>query len=154
MLTIEIIAVGKVKSAWIQTGIDYYSKLLGKYARAKLTVLRDAGTRQSVPDGLALEAERIEAALDARALTVLMDHEGERFSSEKLASFLVKTQARYSSVQFVIGGAYGLAKSLNQPGRQQLSLSPMTLPHELCQVVLLEQLYRALAINAGSAYHK
>ncbi len=154
MLTLEIIAVGKVKAAWIQSGIDHYSKLLGKYARLKLTVLRDAGTGQSVRDGLALEAGRIEAALDPRALTVLLDQAGEQISSERLARFLDKTQSRHSCVQFVIGGAFGLAKSLDQPGRQRLSLSPMTLPHELCQVVLLEQLYRALSINAGSAYHK
>jgi 23S rRNA (pseudouridine1915-N3)-methyltransferase len=84
-----------------------------------------------------------------------MTREGESMASEELARYLERHAVRSSpGVAFVIGGAHGLAEAVLERGRRRLSLSKMTLPHEMARLVLAEQLYRAGTILRGEPYHK
>ena len=80
--------------------------------------------------------------------------EGKKSSSEKLASILKELSDKGETVTFVIGGSYGLSDTIKSKANDLMSFSDMTFPHTLFRLMLVEQLYRAFSINAGSAYHK
>lgn len=89
------------------------------------------------------------------ALNIAMAIEGVQLSSEDLAKNLSDAGVSgFGTANFFIGSSYGLDRSVKDACRLKLSISKMTLPHQLCRVVLLEQIYRALSINAGTKYHK
>lgn len=155
MLQIEIVSVGKIKSAWIQGGIDHYRKLLSKYAELKMIAVKEADSAtQSTAQVLEVEAERIRKAISPRSHVLLLDVGGKRLSSEQFSALVSHIKLASSQIHFVVGGAFGLSEELKKQHKDHISLSPMTLPHELTLVVLLEQLYRACSIEAGSKYHK
>ncbi len=133
--------MGKVRKAWVQEGISIYLKRLPGLT---VTELRD-----STPEK---EAECIRQALKPDESTVMLAEEGERLDSVNFAAQL----ERYGSerLAFVIGGADGLTQQLKQSASWRLSLSPMTFPHDLARLLLLEQLFRAKAIQSGSPYHR
>lgn len=156
MLTIHIITVGKDKDAWVTEQINHYRTLLKKYARVELTAVAEAkyGKNADLVRLLDLEAERITARLKGGYLTAL-DVDGKSFDTPGLAAELQRLQSHGRSLlEFVIGGPFGLAPSLKAMADLRLSLSPMTMSHQITRVVLLEQLYRACDINAGGRYHK
>jgi 23S rRNA (pseudouridine1915-N3)-methyltransferase len=155
MLAIDIIAVGKVKSAWLKEGIEHYRKLASKYADLTLIHVKEADNARMKPEkAMIAEGEAILDRLDDSAYSIALDVAGEPFSSEQLARLLEGKKRDYSRIQFVIGGAFGLDVAVKSDVDMQMSLSKMTFPHELTEVILLEQLYRALSISAGSKYHK
>ena len=133
--------MGKVRRRWIQEGIDLYRKRL---PGLQIQELRDS-TREK-------EAETIRAARRPDEQLVVLTEEGETFESVCFARKL--EQASHERIAFVIGGADGLTEALKAEARWQLSLSPMTFPHELARLMLIEQLFRAQAILQGSPYHR
>jgi 23S rRNA (pseudouridine1915-N3)-methyltransferase len=137
----RILAVGKVRKRWVQEGVELYLKRLPGLV---ITELRDS-TRDK-------EAEAIRQALRPDELPVLLMEQGKALSSIAFASRLESLGSE--RLAFVIGGADGLTDDLKASARWQLSLSPMTFPHELARLLLLEQLYRAQAILQGSPYHR
>jgi 23S rRNA (pseudouridine1915-N3)-methyltransferase len=137
----RILAVGKVRKRWVQEGVELYLKRLPGLV---ITELRDS-TRDK-------EAEAIRQALRADEMPVLLMEQGKALSSIAFASRLESLGSE--RLAFVIGGADGLTDDLKASARWQLSLSPMTFPHELARLLLLEQLYRAQAILQGSPYHR
>lgn len=154
-MNLQIISVGRVKSPWIKQGIEHYVKLLSRYAQTTLVSVKEADSSSLSPEKVQVEeGKRLSERLDQHALRFVLDETGRQFTSRQLADYLKKSLTRYPSFQFVIGGAFGLSDDLKRRGNVNLSLSRMTLPHELTLVVLLEQLYRALSINRGSKYHK
>jgi 23S rRNA (pseudouridine1915-N3)-methyltransferase len=142
MLNIDIITVGKTKSPWVKEGVEYYRKLVGKYAALTLIQVKEADNARMKPEKAML------------AYSIALDVSGDSLSSEQLSRLLESKKRDYSRMQFVIGGAYGLDAAVKKGTNTSLSLSKMTFPHELTEVILLEQLYRALSISAGSKYHK
>ena len=111
--------------------------------------------RAQVEAALAREAEAIRGKLPASALLVAMCVEGKLLSSEELSDFLERRAAQGAShVVFVIGGSFGLHPSIKERAELRLSMSPMTFPHHLARVMVLEQIYRACQIAAGTKYHK
>ena len=137
----RILAVGKVRKRWVQEGVELYLKRLPGLV---ITELRDS-TRDK-------EAEAIRQSLRADEMPVLLMEQGKALSSIAFASRLESLGSE--RLAFVIGGADGLTDDLKASARWQLSLSPMTFPHELARLLLLEQLYRAQAILQGSPYHR
>ena len=137
----RILAVGKVRKRWVQEGVELYLKRLPGLV---ITELRDS-TRDK-------EAEAIRQALRADEMPVMLMEQGKALSSIAFASRLESLGSE--RLAFVIGGADGLTDDLKASARWQLSLSPMTFPHELARLLLLEQLYRAQAILQGSPYHR
>ena len=138
---IRVLAVGKVRKAWIAEGISTYLKRLpGLVVRE----LRDSSPTR--------EAEALVAELRADERLVALCEEGELLGSVALAERLRGTGSE--RLAFVIGGADGLDPALKARASWRLSLSPLTFPHELARLLLLEQLYRALSIQQGGAYHR
>ena len=137
----RVLAVGKIRRSWIQEGIELYSKRL-----KGLTVLE---LRDSSPEK---EASAIQAVLRPDERLVALMEEGETLASIPFAQRL----EHYGSerLAFLIGGADGLTDELKAQADWQLSLSPMTYPHELARLMLIEQLFRAQAILQGSPYHR
>jgi len=155
MLAIDIVAVGKIKSPWVKEGVEYYRKLVGKYADLTLIQVKEADNARMKPEkAMLIEGENILDQLDDNAYSIALDVRGDPLSSEQLSRLLENKKRDYSRIQFVIGGAYGLDIAVVADMNMMLSLSRMTFPHELTEVILLEQLYRALSISAGSKYHK
>ena len=133
--------MGKVRRRWIQEGIELYRKRL---PGLQIQELRD-GTREK-------EADAIRAARRPDEQLVVLTEEGVNFGSVSFAQKI--EQASHERIAFVIGGADGLTDALKAEARWQLSLSPMTFPHELARLLLIEQLFRAQAILQGSPYHR
>lgn len=138
---IRILAVGKVRKGWVLEGISTYLKRL---PGLQVVELRDAGK--------AKEAEAVLAALQPGEQLVVMAEEGQTFDSPGFAERLDGSGSE--RLVFVIGGAEGIDPALKARASWKLSLSPMTFPHELARLLLLEQLYRALSIQQGGPYHK
>jgi 23S rRNA (pseudouridine1915-N3)-methyltransferase len=138
---IRILAVGKVRKGWVLEGIATYLKRL---PGLQVVELRDAGK--------AKEAEAVLAALQPGEQLVVMAEEGQTFDSQAFAERLEGSGSE--RLVFVIGGAEGIDPALKARASWKLSLSPMTFPHELARLLLLEQLYRALTIQQGGPYHK
>ena len=137
----RILAVGKIRRAWIREGIDHYLK---RMPGLSITELRDNGPEK--------EAQAILASLRSDELLVALMEEGESLGSVPFARRL--EQLGNDRVVFVIGGADGLSTELKKMSRWQLSLSPMTFPHELARLMLIEQLFRAHSILQGGPYHR
>lgn len=160
MLSVHIICVGKMKEKFYLDAAQEYSKRLSSYCKLTLTELPEEKLPQNpsqsqIDAALAKEGQTIRAKLPANACVVAMCVEGKLHSSEQLAQ-LVSSCALNSAkhLVFLIGGSFGLDPALKQSAQMRLSMSPMTFPHHLARVLLLEQVYRAFKINEGSAYHK
>ncbi|MBE9078310.1 23S rRNA (pseudouridine(1915)-N(3))-methyltransferase RlmH [Romeria aff. gracilis LEGE 07310] len=138
---VKIIAVGKVKKAWLRSGIAVYTQRLPE---VEIVEIKDADPER--------EAAKLQSLLQAQDMLILMAEEGQSFNSIQLAKWL--GQQASGRLTFFIGGPAGISPSLKQQTRQQISLSAMTFPHELARLMLLEQLYRAKTILQGSRYHK
>lgn len=156
MIRIVVLSVGRAGSGPVRLATQEYETRLRRYVRFETVEVDPAG----LPDeraGKAMEREavalerRIPEDLDRIALT----REGRPWSTRKLAEYIedMQTYARPGAA-FLIGGAFGLAPRLVKTARNRLSLSAMTLPHELARLVLTEQLYRAGTVLRGEPYHK
>jgi|TARA_X000000950_G_scaffold238182_1_gene290114 23S rRNA (pseudouridine1915-N3)-methyltransferase len=138
---LRILAVGKVRRGWIQDGIDLYRKRLPGLSIVEL--------RDSTPEK---ESEAIRAARRPDERLVVLMEQGETLASIPFARKL--EQISSERIAFVIGGADGLTDDLKSEAHWRLSLSPMTFPHELARLMLVEQLFRAQSILQGSPYHR
>lgn len=155
MLKIYLLWPGKTKVSWLQDGIEFYLKKLRNYYQVKLTATRAArGRGKRKTDILEKEAEYMRKALPQRGYRVALDLKGKPLSSEELARFIKKVEETgVRNLTFIIGGAYGMAPGLLNECDFSIALSRMTFTHEMSRLILLEQLYRAAGINAGSPYH-
>jgi len=138
-----VLAVGRLRPPYADD-VEHYAKLLGRYARLELVEVRDdAQVPARLPQG--------PAGGGPGPFISLLDAGGQSFGSEPFAAFLEQRRRSGRDLCFVVGGAYGLAAL--DAAEHRLSLGPMTLPHQLARVVLLEQLYRGHKILAGEPYH-
>ena len=137
----RIIAIGKVRKAWVQEGIELYLKRLPGLT---IVELRDGNPEK--------EAESIRQTLRSDEWPVMLMEQGETLTSISFAERLSNLGSQ--RLAFVIGGADGLTAELKALAHWKLSLSPMTFPHELARLLLIEQLFRAQAIQQGSPYHR
>lgn len=152
MLRVKLIAVGKLKESFWEAACREYQKRLASFCRLELCELPEEPER---PDALAREATRIEAALPKDSFIAVLCIEGRELSSEQLAADLLELQNRgVSQLTLIIGSSCGLDEHIKAKADLRMSMSPMTFPHHLARVMVLEQLYRALSINAGGKYHK
>lgn len=137
----KIIAIGKIKKKWIKEGIEMYLKRL-----PGLEV-------KEIKDSTQLKEEHtIKEIISKNEFLVTLNENGQSFTSKQLATKLLNSHNQ--NITFVIGGASGLTSSLNNLASWQLSLSPLTFPHEIARLLLIEQLYRAKTITQGGPYHK
>ena len=134
-MRISVIAVGRLRPPY-QDDVEHYRKLLAGHARVELIEVR--------------EDEHVERRIPERSYVSLLDADGSTYSSEAFARWLEDRRQGGRDVCFVVGGPYGTALERCD---HRLSLGPMTLPHQLARVVLLEQLFRAHKILANEPYH-
>ena len=160
MLNITVICVGKLKESFYISAVQEYEKRLKGYCKLTLLELPEeklpnAPSQAQIDAALEKEAQAVFAKLPKRAALVALCIEGKELSSEQLAQkFQQWATSGTSSIALVIGSSYGLHPSVKQQAALRLSMSPMTFPHHLARVMLLEQVYRAFKINEGSLYHK
>ncbi len=160
MLTVQIAAVGKLKESYLQKGIAEYTKRLGAYAKLQITEVSD----EKAPDNLSeaeeeqvkrKEGERLLAAIRPDSHVIALTLDGKAWTSEQWASHITElTTYGTSHLTFVIGGSLGLATEVLQRADTKLTLGPLTFPHQLVRLLLLEQVYRAFKIQRGEPYHK
>ena len=156
MLSLRLIVVGKDKDSWVSEQAAHYTKLLKKYARLEIVVIPEARYTKTtdITRAKKTEGEAILARL-AGGSVISLDVKGQRFSTEAFAAHLVKLQNRsISAIDFIIGGPFGLDEAVLAKSDLRLSLSDLTLSHQIARLVVLEQLYRALNLNSGGSYHK
>ncbi len=152
MLGVRVIAVGRLKEKFYIAACEEYLKRLKTMASAELVELPEEAGR---PDGLKREAARILDAIPRQAYVIALCIEGKTMDSPALARVFLEAQNRgFSQIALIIGSSEGLDDSVKRRADLRLSMSPMTFPHHLARVMVLEQVYRALSINAGSKYHK
>jgi 23S rRNA (pseudouridine1915-N3)-methyltransferase len=130
-----VLAVGRLRPPFVDD-VQHYHRLLGRHARVELIELRDE--------------ERLAGRLPDRAFICLLDSEGETYDSLAFARFVEERRASGRDLCFVVGGPRGLDV---EDADMRLSFGPLTLPHQLARVVLLEQLFRAHKILAREPYH-
>lgn len=147
MLHITVYAVGKLKEAFWKDAVTEYLKRLGGYAKVEVRELPDSNLER--------ESTALLAALPERDPVVLLDVRGKETSSEGIAR-LIEGYALdgASRLAFVIGGSDGVSEEVKRRADARISFGPITLPHNLARVVLMEQIYRAFKIMRGEPYHK
>ena len=160
LFEITLIAMGKLKEKFYLTAAAEYEKRLKGYCQFQIIELPeyrlpDSPSPAEITAGLEKEADLIFSKIPKGAWFCVLTPEGKMLSSEQLASKLsdVKITGR-SSACFLIGSSFGMSPSVKARADYQLSMSPMTFPHHLARIMVLEQIYRAEAIQAGSKYHK
>lgn len=160
MQKVSIICVGKMKERFYIDAASEYVKRLSRFCKLEIVELPEDRlpenpSQAQIDAALAKEAEAIRAKLPASAYIIAMCVEGKTRSSEELARLMEESVSKGGShLVFLIGGSFGLHPSVKALAEVKLSMSPMTFPHHLARVMLLEQIYRGYQINAGSKYHK
>lgn len=144
-MKIAIIAVGRVKERGLRDAIDEYEKRIKRYAKLDEIELED---------GSASEVEaRFRKAIPARARVIALEVDGQRMTSERFARYVEQCEIGAVPVlAFLIGGSYGLPRSVSDAAHLKLSLSDMILPHRLARLFLAEQIYRAFTILRNEPY--
>lgn len=139
MLKLKIISVGKTKEEWLETAIQEYVKRLSKTLKLEFAFVKDD--------------DQLVQAVSKEPLVICLDPDGVQLTSEQFSSWMTdRFQEGGSRLAFAIGGPFGLPSALKH--LRKLSLSPLTLTHQIVRLVLVEQVYRALEIARGSSYHK
>jgi len=148
-----LLAIGKLRPVFREACDEYLARL----RRSEEIVereLKEAAAAKPVPDRLKDEGRRLLAELSASALLIALDRKGTEWTSEALARQVERWRLAARPLALVIGGSDGLAKEVLDRADHRWSLGPLTLPHELARVVVLEQWYRAGTILRGEPYHK
>ena len=160
MLNIKIICVGKLKEKFWAAAAAEYVKRLGSLCHLEIEELPESRlpaepSEAEIEAALKKEGDSITLRIPAGAVTVALCIEGKEMDSVRFSQFLelcaVKGRSR---ICFVIGGSMGLSESVKENADLKMSMSPMTFPHHLARIMLLEQLYRGFQIQSGSKYHK
>ena len=142
--------------AWVVEGWNDYAKRMPRETTLELIEVKpeSRSTGKTVAVMMASEAQRINTALPAHCLRVVLDEHGEASTTRQLADRLKKWMSGGQDVAFLIGGPDGLDTSIKQTANETLRLSSLTLPHALVRVVLAEALYRAASLLKGHPYHR
>ncbi len=160
MQRVSILCVGKMKERFYMEAAAEYEKRLSRFCKLEIVELPEERLPENpspaqIEAALAKEAAAVQSRLPSAAFLIAMCVEGRERSSEELAALLAQSANQGEShIVFLIGSSFGMHPSLKQLAQVRLSMSPMTFPHHLLRVMLLEQIYRAYQISAGSRYHK
>lgn len=146
---IKIITVGKVRSKEINSLVDYYLKQIPR--KVEKIILKD----EPNIDGINKEGQLILKNIKNDDYVITLEIKGKQLQSEELASLIDNIEnSTKGSICFIIGGSYGLSEEVSLRSNYKLSFSKMTFPHQLMQVFLAEQVYRAYSILQNHPYHK
>jgi len=159
-MNITVIAVGKMKETQMVKVLQEYAKRLGRYCKLDITEVPDV----KAPESLSLkemeqvkktEGEGIIKNIKDGTYVIALDIRGKMMSSEEFADKINQLGIQgFGKIAFIIGGSLGLSEEVLKRADLRLSFSPMTFPHQLMRIILLEQIYRAFKIISGETYHK
>ena len=159
-MKISIISVGSIKEKYLKDAIAEYSKRLSKYTKVEFLNVSDEqiGQNASKKEEEIIknkEGEKLLKIIPEQSFKIVLDLKGEMLSSPDLANKIKEiTTYKNSHLSFIIGGSLGLSDDVLKLADYHLCFSKMTFPHQLMQVILLEQIYRAFKINNNEIYHK
>ncbi len=159
-MKIRIIAIGKIKEAYLKQGIDEYLKRIKPYSQIEIIEVNDEPVSDNPKDAEInhvkdVEGERVLKLLKPQDYLISLDLNKKQFTSPEFAAFLQEKFVQCgSNITFVIGGSYGLSDALKKRANDAISLSNMPFLHQMTRLILLEQIYRAFKINRNETYHK
>lgn len=159
-MKIRIIAIGKIKEAYLKMGIEEYVKRLKPYTQLEIVEVNDEPVSDNPSDSQIemvknKEGEKVLKLLKEGDYVISLDLNKKQFTSPEFAKFIEdKMVTGGSFITFVIGGSYGLSDALKERANYAISLSNMTFLHQMTRLILLEQIYRAFKINHNEVYHK
>ena len=154
-MRLHILAVGRLKDAAARDACNDYATRIRRYQKLEIQEARESGkSDREAAQSRHIEGEALLRLVPSGSRLFTLTRTGTAFSSEELASALDRWRADARDVALVIGGTHGVDEPVLRKSEGTISLSSMTLPHELARLVLLEQLYRACTILRGEPYHK
>lgn len=157
MIKFRIVCVGNIKENYLKQAIEEYSKRINKYAKCEIIECKEEKlspnpNNAEINKVLDWESENIIKNLSG--YSILCDINAQELTSPELADFIQEKTQQCSTITFVIGSSYGVSDKVRKSVDARLSFSKCTFPHMLMRVVLLEQIYRSLAIINNATYHK
>ncbi|MBQ8859842.1 MAG: 23S rRNA (pseudouridine(1915)-N(3))-methyltransferase RlmH [Ruminococcus sp.] len=158
-MNVNIICVGSLKEKFFTDAVSEYKKRLSRYCKFNIIELSeekisDQETKAQIDKTLLKEGEKILSKIGKNDYCIAMCIEGKNISSEELSKKLEEISLSFGTVNFIIGGSWGLSDEVKRRADFKLSVSKMTFPHQLFRVMLSEQIYRAFTISSGAKYHK
>lgn len=159
MLNVNIICIGSLKERFFTDAVNEYKKRLSRYCKFNIVELDEEKitadeTPSQIEKTLQKEGDRILSKISRSDYVIAMCIEGEELSSTELSQKLTDISMTTGTVDFVVGGSWGLSSDVKNRADYRLSVSKMTFPHQLFRVMLSEQIYRAFSISANAKYHK
>jgi len=159
MTNIQILCVGKVKNSLWQPAVEEYTKRISRFSTVEITEVKeyslpDQPSQKQIENALHKEGQDLIGKKNKDSIGFALDSQGKTLSSVDIAKLLEQYLKKQSqSISFFIGSSYGLGSFILQQ-YPSISFSKMTFPHQLCRVILLEQIFRGFKILAGESYHK
>lgn len=155
-MNINIVCVGKVKEKYILDGINEFLKRMQSFAKMKIIELKENGNDNNRALSIEKESEEILKTLEKiGGYHIVLAIKGKNYSSEDMAAEIERIAlSGFSTINFIIGGSYGLSDAVIRASHMQLSFSKMTFPHQLMRLILVEQIYRWFSIVNNGKYHK
>ena len=155
-MQLQIIAIGTKMPGWVNEGFSEYAKRFPRDFSLILTEIPmpKRHKNQSILQAIREEEQKILACLSSRSFTIALDEQGKLWDTKTLANQISNFQVKTSQLNFLIGGPDGLSPSCLKKADVHWSLSPLTLPHPLVRIILIEQLYRAVSILNNHPYHR
>ena len=151
---IKLVCVGKIKDRHLQALVDDYAEKISHYHRLQIIEVKDEKITDNEKAVLEKEAERVLDRIDPDDYVILMDVSGKSIDSVSFAEKIDSLFVHNPKICFVIGGSLGLGESLLQRGNERIRMSDMTFLHQMCRLILLEQIYRSFKILHHEKYHK
>ena len=148
--------IGKVKDKYILEGINEFLKRMQSFAKMKIVELKEDGNDSNRNVSIEKESEDILKTLEKLGgYNILLDIQVKNYSSEEMATEIERLAVNgVSTINFVIGGSYGVSQRVRENSQMRLSFSKMTFPHQLMRLILTEQIYRWFSIINNGKYHK
>lgn len=149
---IKIICVGKIKEKYLKEAVLEYQKRISKYTKLELIELPDYDF--DIKKTLSKEKDNILKVIKPNDYNILLDLDGQSFTSLEFASKLLNLREKYPNINFIIGGSFGVDTDIKEKCQERISFSKLTFPHQLFRVIFLEQIYRSFKIINNEEYHK
>lgn len=154
-MNIDCIFLGQTGEGYLEAGIADFQRRLERYAQVRIKVVKERKGKMADQVRIETEGRDLLEQVEPKSLLVALDRTGRQIDSESFATLLRQWQDQNRrTASFIIGGALGLSRQVVTTADLVLSLSSMTFTHEMARLILLEQVYRAFTILAGTKYHK
>ena len=159
-MKIRILAIGKIKEAYLKQGFSEYLNRLKPYAQMEVVEVNDEPIVDNphpseIKKAIDIEGDRLLKLIKPSDYVIALDLNKKEFTSPEFAKYIEdKLVLGGSSITFIIGGSYGLSDALKNRANDAISLAKMTFLHQMTRLILLEQIYRAFKINRNETYHK